>query len=348
MEIAVKQFAWLTWWRAHPQTFPRPSSLSLAQCPRDLFRPPRTHPSLPRGRACTKTPRKASIFPSLSRLSCQQWLSFVFHCCWDPYTTATMRHRHFAVEKFYFRRVLSYLGKGWWLQNWQTRSVGDSPFLGATRNCLFKTNVGSWRYFKQWVGVRFRLTQGRWILKYVWCSKKGVDKKGYSATAARWTTWRWTSRQGAQQQPRGHETPVRGTAGLGDLLVFKLYVCCVLLQALRDLLCCNIVCEAACCCMLGCIRYRGFCCWVFFSSCVSSWKLCVARWAASDIGALGRSWSPVGPKLPLPCWSRCTSALMLNPTLEMSPQQGLGCRCRKWRRRRYILSFTYIKIESER
>ena len=158
----------------------------------------------------------------------------------------------------------------------------------------------------------------------------------------------WEKEHIAQQQPRGHETPVRGTAGLGDLHVFKLYVCCVLLQALRDLLCCNIVCEAACCCMLGCIRYRGFCCWVFFSSCVSSWKLCVARWAASDIGALGRSWSPVGPKLPLPCWSRCTSALMLNLTLEMSPQQGLGCRCRKWRRRRYILSFTYIKIESER
>ena len=108
----------------------------------------------------------------------------------------------------------------------------------------------------------------------------------------------WEKGHIAQQQPRGHETPVRGTAGLGDLHVFKLYVCCVLLQALRDLLCCNIVCEAACCCMLGCIRYRGFCCWVFFSSCVSSWKLCVARWAASDIGALGRSWSPVGPTLP--------------------------------------------------
>ena len=151
----------------------------------------------------------------------------------------------------------------------------------------------------------------------------------------------WEKGHIAQQQPRGHETPVCGTAGLGDLHVFKLYVCCVLLQVVRDLLCYNIVCEAACCCMLGCIRYRGFCCWVFFSSCVSSWKLCVARWAASDIGALGRSWSPVGPKLPLPCWSRCTSALMLNPTLEMSPQQGLGCRCRKWRRRRYILSFTY-------
>ena len=100
MEIAVKQFAWLTWWRAHPETFPRTSSLSLAQCPRDLFRPPRTQPGLPRGRACTKTPRKASIFPSLSRLSCQQWLSFVFHCCWDPYTTTLMRHHHFTVEKF--------------------------------------------------------------------------------------------------------------------------------------------------------------------------------------------------------------------------------------------------------
>ena len=46
--------------------------------------------------------------------------------------------------------------------------------------------------------------------------------------------------------------------------MFKLYVCCVLLQALRDLLCCNIVCEAACCCTLGCIRYQGFCCWVFY------------------------------------------------------------------------------------
>ena len=113
-------------------------SLSLAQCPRDLFRPPRTHPGLPRGRACTKTPRKASIFPSLSRLSCQQWLSFVFHCCWDPYTTTRMRHYHFTVEKFWFRRVLSYLGKGWWPQKLQTRSEGDSSSSNAIRNCLLK------------------------------------------------------------------------------------------------------------------------------------------------------------------------------------------------------------------
>ena len=135
-----------------------PLSLSLAQCPRDLFRPPRTHPGLPRGRACTKTPRKASIFPSLSRLSCQQWLSFVFHCCWDPYTTTMMRHCHFTVEKFWFRRVLSYLGKGWWPQKLQTRSEGDSSSFNAIRHCLLKPiwEGGHWRYFKQWVGVQWK------------------------------------------------------------------------------------------------------------------------------------------------------------------------------------------------
>ena len=41
MEIAVKQFAWLTWWRAHPQTFPRPSSLSLSPNAPETFFDPR-------------------------------------------------------------------------------------------------------------------------------------------------------------------------------------------------------------------------------------------------------------------------------------------------------------------
>ena len=130
--------------------------------------------------------------------------------------------------------------------------------------------------------------------------------------------------------------------------MFKLYVCCVLLQALRDLLCCNIVCEAACCCMLGCIRYRGFCCRVFFSSCVSSWKLCVARWAASDIGALGRSWSPVGPTLPL-----CALLIALHKCFDAQPDPGdvspagVGVQMQEVEEEELSFYLLLIKIEGE-
>ena len=64
----------------------------------------------------------------------------------------------FTVEKFWFRRVLSYLGKGWWPQKLQTRSEGDSSSFNAIRNCLLKPiwEGGHWRYFKQWVGVQWK------------------------------------------------------------------------------------------------------------------------------------------------------------------------------------------------
>ena len=64
MEIAVKQFAWLTWWRAHPQTFPRPSSLSLSRpMPPRPFSTPANPPRPAKGPRLHQNATKGEHFP---------------------------------------------------------------------------------------------------------------------------------------------------------------------------------------------------------------------------------------------------------------------------------------------